>query len=239
MSLSGKVCVILGGGEGLAERMARALAAARATVFLACFDSDAAKRMNEQLVNQGKQNQAVWTRSGSEQDITRVIAEVSQRFGRIDLLVNCAAQCLVLPVKETTVQDWDDVLGANLRSMFVSTRAVLDHMIRQNEGTIINVLSMPEPGEAGCMSAYFASQLGALALTEAAAMEARGTRIKVIALCPGESPDLRFATINAGRDFLHVVDPETIAMAAVKLAVGETNFSDLNRDFEPVGLVSG
>ena len=239
MSLSGKVCIILGGGQGLAERVARALAAARATVFFACFDSDAAERMNEQLVNQGKQYQAVWTRPGSEQDIERVIAEVWQCFGRIDLLVNCAAQCLVLPLEETTVQDWDEVLGANLRSMFVSTKAVLDHMVRQNEGTIINVLSVPEPHEAGYMSAYFASQLGALALTEAAAMETRGTHIKVIALCPGESPDLRFATINAGRDFLHVVDPEAIAMAAVKLAVGETNFSDLNRDFEPVGLSSG
>lgn len=239
MSLFEKVCVILGGGQGLAERIAQALAEERATVCFACFDSDSAERMNDQLLNQGKQNQAVWTRSGSEQDITAVIAEVSQRFGRIDLLVNCAAQCLVLPLKETTVKDWDDVLGANLRSMFSSTKAALDHMIHQNEGTIINVLSMPEPGEAGYMSAYFASQLGALALTEAAAMEAKDTAINVIALCPGESPDLRFATINAGRDFLHVVDPDKIAMAAVKLAVGETNFSDLNRDFEPVGLVSG
>jgi len=70
-------------------------------------------------------------------------------------------------------------------------------------------------------------------------METRDAGIKVIALCPGESPDLRFATINAGRDFLQIVDPETIAVGAVKLAVGETNFSDLNRDFEPVGLVSG
>jgi len=239
MSLSGKVCVILGGGQGLAERIARALAAARATVFFACFDSDSAEGMNEQLVNQGKQNQAVWTRPGSVQDIERVIAEVSQRFGRIDLLVNCPAQCLVLPLKETTVQDWDEVLGANLRSMFVSTKAVLDHMVRQNEGIIINVLSVPEPGEAGYMSAYFASQLGALALTEAAAMEATGTRINVIALCPGKSADLRFATINAGRDFLHIVDPGTVAMVAVRLAVGEISLSDLDRDLESVGRVSG
>lgn len=85
---------------------------------------------------------------------------------------------------------------------------------------------------------WWQNRLGTLALTEAAAIEAKDTPINVIALCPGKSLDSRFTIINAGRDFRHIIDAETTGMAAVKLGVGETDFSDVNRDPGSVGLVS-
>ena len=115
-----------------------------------------------------------------------MVGTVVGAFGRIDVLVNNAGVLSVSPVEEMPVEEWDRVLGINLRGTFVCCRHALPHMLGQGEGRIVNVAA--QLGQIGApeLAHYSASKGGVIAVTKALAREvaARGVLVNAVASGP-------------------------------------------------------
>ena len=119
------------------------------------------------------------------EDCERVVAEVMQRFGRIDFLVNNAGITVDKTVRKMTFDDWHNVLNVNLFGAFAMTKAVLEHMIERGSGRIVNISSViGETGNVG-QANYAASKAGLFGLTKSLALEMARRGITVNVVAPG------------------------------------------------------
>jgi 3-oxoacyl-[acyl-carrier protein] reductase len=115
----------------------------------------------------------------------QAIEQVMERFGRVDCLVNNAGfnrDALLSRMKE---EDWDEVVGINLRGAMQCAREVLPYMLRQRDGHIINISSFAALQGTLGQSAYAAAKAGMLGLTQSLAREVGGRNIRVNAVLPG------------------------------------------------------
>jgi NAD(P)-dependent dehydrogenase (short-subunit alcohol dehydrogenase family) len=173
----------------------------------------------------------------SEEDVAAAVAAVRQRFGRIDIVVNSAGVAGGGPVHMLPVEEWDRVVGINLKGTFLVCKHVLPVMIDQGGGSVINIASIEglEASEGG--SAYNASKAGVVMLTRNIAMDYGRKGIRANAICPGfiDTPMLHsiFDLPGFGEHGARIVDthvlgrlgrPEEIANAAVFLASDEASF---------------
>jgi NAD(P)-dependent dehydrogenase (short-subunit alcohol dehydrogenase family) len=113
--------------------------------------------------------------------VDRVVAEL----GTIDILVNAAATDVPGPVADLRVEDWDRVIGVNLRAPFLLAKAVLPLMQKAGAGTIINVSSVAGKRGWADAAAYCASKFGLTGFTQALAAEGRSHGIRACIIYPG------------------------------------------------------
>ncbi|GHO43888.1 hypothetical protein KSX_20510 [Ktedonospora formicarum] len=123
-----------------------------------------------------------------EEDVLHLFEAASERFGRVDVLVNCAGMVAVQPFIEMDSSTWDRVLAVNLRGTFLCCREAFRMMAIQQHGVIVNISSLSGvkgvekfPG----MSAYNVSKSGITGLTEILAVEGKPYNIRVCAVSPG------------------------------------------------------
>lgn len=172
-----------------------------------------------------------------EASIAAAMAAVRQRFGRIDVVVNSAGVAGGGPVHLLATEEWDRVVGINLRGTFLVCKHALAPMLEQRRGSIINIASIEglQGSEGG--SAYNASKAGVVMLTRNMAMDYARVGIRVNAVCPGfiDTPmyhqvlDLPgFETFRDGIVDQHQLGrtgtPLEIANAALFLASDEASF---------------
>jgi NAD(P)-dependent dehydrogenase (short-subunit alcohol dehydrogenase family) len=117
--------------------------------------------------------------------VAHAIDEVCRRFGRIDVLVNCAGIDHTYWIDEMTIAQFDQVIGVNLRGPFLTARAVWPIMARQGGGRIINVTSTAAIRAWSGASAYHASKFGLLGMSRGLGVEGRRDNIQVTAIIPG------------------------------------------------------
>lgn len=185
VDLADQVAIVTGAGRGLGQAIARDFAASGAKV--ACVD------VNEGLLAETVEliNAAGGVAAGfpcdvtNSQRVTEVVGEVVGKWGRLDILVNNAGVTrdnVVLRMKD---EEWDLVLGINLRGTFLFTRAAAKPMIKGKRGRIINIASvsgmMGNPGQAN----YSASKAGVIGLTRTVSRELSKRNITVNAVAPG------------------------------------------------------
>jgi 3-oxoacyl-[acyl-carrier protein] reductase len=110
---------------------------------------------------------------------------VAKSLGEIGVLVNNAGVLIARPIEELTLEDWDTTMATNLRSLFLTTRAVLPAMRARGAGTIVNLASLA--GRNGFVggTAYAASKHAVLGFSRSLMLEVRKEGIRVIAVCPG------------------------------------------------------
>ena len=185
VDLTDQVAIVTGAARGLGQTIARDLAASGAIV--ACID------VNEELLAEtvkaieasgGKA--AAFSCDVTDGDrVTEVVKAVAKEYGRLDILVNNAGVTrdnLVMRMKD---DEWDLVLGINLRGTFLFTRAAAKPMSKGKRGRIINVASvsglMGNPGQAN----YSASKAGVIGLTRTVSRELSKRNITVNAVAPG------------------------------------------------------
>src|SRR5205085_4678764 len=139
---------------------------------------------------------------GDETDAGRAVAQIIERQGRLDVLVNNAGTDVTVSVEELSFADWDRVLRTNLRGPFVLSKAVFPWMRQQGRGHIVNVVSTAAKRTWANASAYHASKWGLLGLSHALHVEGRPHGIKVTAVVAGgmRTPFLldRFPDLDPG-----------------------------------------
>ena len=118
--------------------------------------------------------------------IEQMMAAAERRYGAVDILVNNAGiGYLMKPIIEMSLEEWDLVLGVNLRGVFAAIQAAARRMIARNQGgRIINIASQAAKSGFGLASAYCASKHGVVGLTRVAAIELGPHQITVNAICP-------------------------------------------------------
>lgn len=121
----------------------------------------------------------------SPQDWQKVVGQCKDRFGGLDILINCAGILREAPVTETSLEMWNEVLSVNLTGTFLGIREVLPIMVAQGGGSIVNVSSIDGIRGNIIHAAYCASKGGINSLTMAVAMDHAKDGIRVNSVCPG------------------------------------------------------
>ena len=187
--LAGKVAVITGAGRrgGLGAAMALRLAAEGVRVVVADqTDGDETQAVVADIQAAGGQATAVACNMLDGAAIAALFSRTEQVFGAVDILVNNAGVGNIMkPIVELTLDEWDTVLGVNLRGVFAATQAAAQRMIAaRNGGRIVNIASQAAKSGFPHAAAYCASKHGLLGLTRVAAIELAAHRITVNAICP-------------------------------------------------------
>ncbi|MDQ7859134.1 MAG: 3-oxoacyl-ACP reductase family protein [Armatimonadota bacterium] len=187
MRFRDRVAVVTGGAGGMGREIARRLAGEGARVALIDRNATGARETAEALTAGGAEALALEADVSQKAAVDAAIAAVLARWGAVHVLVNNAGWDRVMPFVETTEELWDRLLAINLKGPIVCTRAVLDAMIAQRYGRIVNIAS--DAGRVGSSgeAVYAAAKGGVIAFTKAMARELARWQITVNCICPGPS----------------------------------------------------
>ncbi len=201
-ALDGKIIVVTGGGQGLGEAICRALAEWGAVVLPADVRKDLADGVASDVRRAGGRADGVELDVRDEASAREVVRAVREDFGRLDVLINNAGTDLTLPFEELSMEDWDRILGVNLRGPILMSKLAFPLMRQRGEGHIVNVSSTAAKRAWPNAAAYHASKWGLLGFTHALHVEGRAVGIKVTAVVAGgmRTPFLleRFPDLDPG-----------------------------------------
>ena len=186
MRLKGKVALITGSSRGIGKELAIGFAKEGAEVVINGRNQDKAKAVAKEVESLGVRSMAIGADVSLSQDVTRMVEEAINAFGRIDLLVNNAGiNPFILEAEKIKEEGWDQVLDVNLKGVFLCCQAVGKKMIQQGGGKIINISSAAGIlGEQGLLP-YCVSKAGVMVLTRILAYEWSRYNILVNAIAPG------------------------------------------------------
>jgi len=184
--LAGKVALVTGGGRGIGAATALALARAGADVALTARTEGEIQRTAEEVQQLGRQAIAVAADVSQPEAVQHVVNETLTRFQRIDFLINNAG--IIHPVGkvwEVDPETWRYNVAVNLVGVFLTTHAVLPHMLEQGNGRIINVSTGAARSVVPGWSAYCAAKAGVEHFTRVVAAELEGSGVTINAMLPG------------------------------------------------------
>jgi NAD(P)-dependent dehydrogenase (short-subunit alcohol dehydrogenase family) len=187
LDLSEKVVIVTGGGSGIGRGIVMRFAEAGARVVAHYLNSAAgAEAVAQAIIASGGRATSYQGDLSDPDAASGLIAHAVAAFGRVDALVNNAGVYPPASVLEMTVEQWDAVIDANLRNVFLCTQAAARQMIAQaSGGAIVNITSIEAENPAPNHSHYNASKGGVLMYTRAAAGELGRHGIRVNAVAPG------------------------------------------------------
>ena len=196
MKLNGQVAVVVGSGRGIGQAIARTFFEEGANVAL--VDLETMKTTLGEVAQEfgGKGGKAIPIVADVTKDaqVNRMVDETLRRWGTIDILINSAGlRGPLVPVQEITEQEWDSVLAANLKAVFLCCKAVLKVMIKQKSGSIVSISGTAGKEGMALRASLCAAKWGLLGLTQTIAKEAGPYGIRANVICPGgmDEPDLR------------------------------------------------
>ncbi len=186
MKLKDKVALITGGGRGIGKAIALAYAREGSNLAICARTASEIDQAVAEL-RKLKTECEGWTCDVSSEELVKELAaNVERRFGRIDILVNNAGvMTRPAPMTELDVKKWDYTIAVNLRGPFLVTQAVLPLMIKQKNGSIINVSSSIGRGAYANFIAYATSKWGLEGFTQTLAVETRSEGVRVNSVEPG------------------------------------------------------
>ena len=193
VSLNGKVALVTGAGRGIGAAIAQALAGAGASVAVLDVDAETAVATATSLPTKSVGIQADITDSTQ---VRAAVGEAVDALGPVDVLVNNAGWDKIEPFLDNDESDWDRIIAINLKGPIVVTRAVLDSMIEQGSGVIVNIAS--DAGRVGSSgeAVYSAAKGGVIAFTKTLAREMARHGIRVNCVCPGPTDTALLATMD-------------------------------------------
>jgi len=197
MSLTGKVALVTGAGRGIGKSIAQRLAADGVDVAVAdaCIDSASIdypmsglvhlEGTCDEIIKLGRRSMAIKADVTRADDVKRMVDSVVKEWGRLDILVNNAGVSASCPVAEMPEEQWDRVIGVNLKGTFLCCREAVPHMVVQGSGKIINLSSCAGEMPSGMMSAYCSSKAAVKMFTMVLALEVASFNVQVNAVYPG------------------------------------------------------
>lgn len=186
LDFTGKVALVTGAASGMGLATAQAFAEAGAAVALSDFREAEVRAEAGKLAKAGHNVIAIHCDVSDDVQVGQMVDRVVAKFGRLDAAFNNAGvMAHIAPTAESTREDWDRVIGINLRGVWSSMKAELRQMQHQGSGSIVNNASVGAlTGNPG-IGAYIASKHGVVGLTRTAALEYIKKGIYVNAVNPG------------------------------------------------------
>lgn len=183
--LKGKAVLVTGAGSGLGEATARAFAGQGCGVACVDINRAGAERVSLELQGQNVNSFALYCDVGNAQEVFQVVNTAREHFGRLDIVVNCAAIDHTISVEEMSIAQWDQVVAVNLRGPFLMAKAAWPIMKQQHSGHIFNIASTAATRAWANAAAYHATKWGLVGFSRGLGVEGRPFGIRVTTIIPG------------------------------------------------------
>lgn len=183
--LSGRVAIVTGGTRGIGLAVAEGFAAAGATVVVGSRKPDACAATEAHLRAMGGDALGVPTHMGDIDSVDALVDHTVTEYGRIDIVVNNAANALTLPFGQLTPEAWAKSLDTNLRGPVFLVERALPHLTASAHAAVLNVISAGAFLFAANTAMYSAAKAGLMAMTRSMAAAFAEHGIRVNALAPG------------------------------------------------------
>jgi NAD(P)-dependent dehydrogenase (short-subunit alcohol dehydrogenase family) len=219
--LTGKVAFLTGAGAGIAKATAKAYVNEGAKVAIIELNREAGERAEREIREAGGEALFVETDVTKDDSVKRAVAATVARFGRLDVIMNCAGGSLLedVPVHEMDLDVWHRTIALNLLHPFLSCRHGIPHLMKAGGGSIINVTS--HLGLMGSIRpAYAATKGGIISFTKTLAAQYAQHGIRANAIAPGSIRTERHVNRYENKDVLFSAKPDRAArerMTALKL----------------------
>lgn len=205
-----KVVLITGGSQGLGKAICTTLAEDHIVIIGDIQDAKAIKLAEEIQENNGEAY-PLHLDVSKEDNVKEALEEITDKYGRLDVLINNAGVDFTKSITEMSVAEWDVVMSVNLRGPFITSKYALPIMSQHGGGHIINIVSTACLRAWPEASAYHASKWGLRGFTQALFTEARQHGIKVTALIAGGMKTPFLLDRFPGIDQTKLQDPENVA----------------------------
>ncbi len=208
---------VTGSSKGIGEAIARAFAGIGARVILSGRDRKKLADVRRLIVKSYGWGEIIPCDIASEKSVERAHATIVKKFGAVDVLVNNAGVTYFTSFEKTTMKQFDQIIGTNLRGTFLCTKAVLPSMLRRRAGWIFTINSVSAITTFFDSSAYAASKAGMLAMTRGLRAEVRKKGVKVIDILPGAVETEMWDKSERKKSGNKMMKPDDVASVVVSL----------------------
>ena len=184
MQLDGKVALITGAASGIGHAIAKRYLEAGGRVVIADLNAEGATKADADLAGE-KSAIGIGMDVSNEAQVNAGVEQTVAAFGRIDILVSNAGIQIVHPIEDFPFADWKKLLAIHLDGAFLTTKACVKYMYKQNSGSLIYMGSVHSHEASPLKSAYVAAKHGILGLARTMAKEGAKHNVRANVICPG------------------------------------------------------
>src|SRR2546422_1983134 len=184
-NLEGKIAVVIGGTTGIGRMLSLGLADAGADVIASARRQEQVDETAAEIEWRGRQTLRLRSDVRNRASLEELLAASLRRFGKVDILINCAGKTKRTPTLTVPEEEWADILDTNLNGTLRACQIFGKHMLERGYGRIVNIASLTSFVALTEVAAYSASKAAIVSLTRSLAIEWSKKGVTVNAIAPG------------------------------------------------------